>query len=201
MIKFLCLHGLHQNSKYLKKKLDPVFSKLNISYKCLEGPFNSIPDSFYKKTINLSLGYDNKNTFKSWFSDNKNSLNYIAKIMKDNQDINGIFGFSEGASVASIISSNLFLHQYNLQNELKYVILVGGYINPNKIYYDYYSSGINQNTSIIHIIGDKDNIVTVNDSIKLHNYHKISNPKTSMIIHNRGHIIPINILKDIKFNI
>ena len=198
MIKFLCLHGLHQNSKYLKKKLDPVFSKLNISFKCLEGPFNSTPSPIHKQTINLSLGHNNKNTFKSWFNDNENSLTHIAKIMKDNQDINGIFGFSEGASVASIISSNLFLQQYNLQHELKYLILVGGYINPNKIYHDYYSSGINLNTSIIHIIGDKDSIVTMNNSIKLHNYHKISNPNTSMIIHNRGHIIPTNILKDIK---
>ena len=115
--------------------------------------------------------------------------NFDSKSIKQQSTIDGIIGFSQGASIASIITTNKFKENNFLENTFKN-IYISGFLDYDINYKTYYESGYPDKDTYFHIIGKKDKVISINKSLELCQLHE--NNYSQVHIHNRGHIIPKN---------
>lgn len=105
------------------------------------------------------------------------SAEYLKKLHKEHEFV-GVFGFSQGAGVASWISSIL-------NPPPSFLVLCGGFLcNPPDMRLSI--AGFKGNS--LHIIGQKDEIIPSSVSLELFNIYK--GPKT-LLEHPNGHKVPL----------
>lgn len=193
MNRFLCLHGLFQNTRIIQKHFVPIVKKYNALDYYLDAPHTVIPH--YKKLQKLKVIYKNEfDNYLSWTryptymnENDMDTLKYIADYLNDNPSINGIVGFSQGAMIASIVNTDFFYEKYNIKNNIKNMILISAFRYNNCFMNEIYSTKIVCNNSL-HIIGMNDPIISPNKSMDI--YRLYNSKYAKLITHERGHTIP-----------
>ncbi|XP_054157707.1 esterase OVCA2-like [Oppia nitens] len=198
-LKVLCLHGYRQTSvafksksggfrKLLKNKLDFVF--IDGPHLVPTGPQN--PD-----------GTDDSRSW--WFSDVDpdyfssaqesdickgfdQSVDLIRHTFETQGPFDGILGFSQGSALVALICCLKQLKEFNY--DLKFVVLVAGFQSLSASHLKLFDRLDSQLIDIpsLHIIGESDQVIAKEKSVKLSNIFK--NPY--IVYHSGGHLVPSN---------
>ncbi|KAJ3213163.1 Ovarian cancer-associated protein 2 [Dinochytrium kinnereticum] len=211
--RVLCLHGYTQNSDVfrtrtaiLRKDLASLAELVYINAPHIVPPS---PDQISEVgTAKLS----ESDRPRSWWTDEdgehgfREAISLIKRQWEENGPFDGILGFSQGATTAAILGSELSVSAENgtlTSTPPKYLIIVSGFI-PAKagdaaverwLPTDAHSAvneGITApyNFETLHVIGNRDEWVRPERSHALANRYPKS--LTSIIEHDGGHFIPTN---------
>jgi predicted esterase len=182
MKRVLCLHGYQQNALHFKGRLSALgkkMKKLNIELCFIDAP--------------IELLNDESKIMRAWWTRDEEtkkyhgayeSLEYLENFCNQNGPFEGILGFSQGASMAS-----LFLSAFQKTTTFKYAILIGGFIPRDpEIASRYYNETL-LDVDSLHLFGEQDEIITADESRKL---AKIFDESRSVqVLHPGGHYIPL----------
>ena len=199
--RVLVLHGYRQSGSILKEKTktfrrglkkemefqfmtapfrlnptDPEEEKEGIEYyqwwtTTLEGLFNNpsydtIEESCEAVSEALIKGFDNKG---------------------ERKDFDGILGFSQGATLLSLMLFHGMLENKNL----KFAIIIGAFTVTDETYkFDNENTLAKTEIPTLHVYGEGDDLVHYNHSQK--NANKFNPELTSEFLHKGGHHIPSN---------
>jgi len=129
-LRFLCLHGWRTSGDILRMQsaalraylqLDCVFPNALF---CAEGP----PDD------GVATFYPDMDYFEWYFKDDRHvrsideNLSYLVQFIQKHGPFDGILGFSQGASFATMLADRLSTEK-GISSNVKYIILIGG-VNP-----------------------------------------------------------------------
>ena len=117
------------------------------------------------------------------------TLDFINIIFQKQGPFDGIFSFSQGASLGSILSQISFSNNERFNFiRFKFAILVAGFKSGQKQHDIFYNLENKINIPTLHLIGNGDKVIPSDMSLTLTNY--FVNPKIHM--HEGGHFIPVN---------
>lgn len=172
MKTILFLHGFGQSASIFEAKVGALrkdLQRLNIKTLFIQAPH----------ALKSGDGF-------AWWnaSDDRlvyHGLNESIELLKKRhaeEAFDGIFGFSQGAAMASYIAGTL-------EPQPAFLIVCGGFVcRPNEML-----SGIaNFRGTSLHIVGQSDQIVDPATSLNLFNI--LPNPK-SLLEHPHGHVVPL----------
>ena len=188
-LKILCLHGYRQNGKVFKSRIKKM---INLFKDIADFYFVTSPTSYdpqgdiREATLNvyeLIPNYSNQCVW--WLSSENNeiyfhaneSLAFLKKIWEKEGGFDGILGFAQGGTLASIMSCRGFDPQF--------IILISSYIPRAKEFAD---MNVEQSlkTPSLHILGKNDILVVPERSRKLHELFVSG----KIIEHEGGHFVP-----------
>jgi hypothetical protein len=117
------------------------------------------------------------------------TLEYINSLFEKQGPFHGIFAFSQGACLGSILSqiSSTNNEKYNFIR-FKFAILIAGFKSGQLMHDIYYDLDNKINIPSLHLIGTGDKVIPSDMALKLTNY--FVDPKVHM--HEGGHFIPVN---------
>lgn len=207
MINILFLHGYRQNEiifrEIVEKNLGDIFrNEINLLF--CQGPHIILP---FKGVNGESLPNQNDNERGWWLSDFdptynehnlkesesglEQSLIYLDDIFEKFGPIDGVFGFSQGASLTSILSliSSSNSDKYK-SIRFKFCIFVSGFKSEKLAHEEFYKqNNVILNLPSLHIFGKLDEIITRDMSLKLANDTYL-NPVLHE--HSLDHIVPFD---------
>ncbi|KAJ3104341.1 hypothetical protein HDU97_009314 [Phlyctochytrium planicorne] len=193
--RLLCLHGYTQSAIVFKNRTailrKDLSSLADLVY--ADGPY-IVPSE--------TEAADGKDIQRSWWSEDEGfqpSLAYLKTIWKEQGPFTGILGFSQGATTAAILASEIILS--DPAEELthpKYIIVVSGFL-PTKAgdeaverwFPKVVSSEIVSpyNITSLHVIGARDNwVVPERSRLLMERYGE----KAMLLEHDGGHLVPTN---------
>lgn len=192
-LKILCLHGLLQNSSILERKLLEIIKTISQYYEVetiIPNGHISISSEDYIDIMGLDSSDDKQIDKRGWYFFNEDKTKYwgLEKTIEDmvdisntHKDINLIFGFSQGGTIAILMSIyKVIKHEYNhIFPGLKGLILCSTSLRSRPINKEYEEisglylnkvmEGIDINDQIdipsLHIYGEEDEIVSPEYSI------------------------------------
>ncbi|CAI4232835.1 unnamed protein product [Auanema sp. JU1783] len=189
-LRVLCLHGYRQNGILFREKTGS-FRKLMKKYADFEfvsAPlipsvadevrrddarawwFSKASDEFSSRDVTeIATGFDE-------------SVSSVVDFVKENGPFDGLFGFSQGASMCHLL---LALEKAGkIQLNFKFAILCAGFLSLSSVH----SSLLTYNFDIpsFHIYGESDDIVNSKRSIELAS--KFENSRC--VTHEGGHCVP-----------
>ena len=208
-LKILFLHGFLQSGEVLRQQLKPLFDTFESKNINIEAIF---PDG----NLSLSKNSNNKKTWMYWetngLSDTElfkreeieyfnfdNSINQLKNIFKENDNIDFIIGYSQGAVLIYFILLFFYNEKKEFQSHLpslKGLVLISGFCNPSPsnlilkekledlLKNEDYITEINS----FHLIGKNDTYITPDMSLglsKLFNKDKID-----VEYHSGTHVLP-----------
>ncbi|XP_025095344.1 esterase OVCA2-like isoform X2 [Pomacea canaliculata] len=192
-LKILCIHGYRQNAqlfrektgsfrKVIKKYADLVFitapnqvPPLSSDKEVIEGDhtgwwFSNLDDSFHAQDrTDCCKGYEN-------------SVLLIEKTLKEQGPFDGILGFSQGASMVSLLCG--IQEQQPDKKLFNFAILVAGFKSRSSSHDILYSKKISIPT--LHVYGESDKIIPKDMSEDLLQYFE----DYIVLQHLGGHFIP-----------
>jgi predicted esterase len=182
MKRVLCLHGYQQNAVHFKGRLSALSKKLkrlNIELCFVDAP--------------ILLPNEESKIMRAWWTRDdetkkyigaQSSLEFLHEHCTENGPFEGILGFSQGASMAS-----LFIAAFQQKFMFKYAIFIGGFIpRDSEISENYFALPLLE-IDTLHIYGEQDEIITADESRKLSNVFDAS--RCIQVAHAGGHYIPL----------
>jgi predicted esterase len=175
--KLLCLHGYTQNGPLFAKRIAVLrkqLAKHNIECIFPSGPFKATEtseedeQSWWNHQNNIYVGM-------------KESISILIKFVDENGPVNGIIGFSQGAAMTSILANSLKIKP-------DYIIVVGGFLPRDLDAVELITFTGPQ----LHVMGAKDELVTVETSKNLVNHMARFNAASDIHLfeHDGGHFVP-----------
>ena len=121
------------------------------------------------------------------------SLNYINTLFETQGPFDGVFGFSQGACLTSILST---ISEANSSQEasiykfikFKFAIIVAGFKSGQVQHQTYYDMDNIVKIPTLHVIGKGDKVIPYEMSMKLTELYEDPN----VFVHELGHYIPVN---------
>ncbi|GAB1601098.1 esterase OVCA2-like isoform X1 [Argonauta hians] len=199
IFRILCIHGYRQNAQLFREKTGS-FRKLlknKAEFVFISAP-NKIP---VDKTDSETEGKDAKDVDGRswWFSREDNyfnaklesnccdgyeqSVNMIKNVFKEQGPFDGLFGFSQGASLVSLLCG---LREQDPEGDLKFsfAIIVAGFKSRSSQHQPLYEHKVTIPT--LHVIGDTDGVIPKDMSEELlENY-----TNRTVLSHTGGHYVP-----------
>ncbi|EDO38112.1 predicted protein [Nematostella vectensis] len=192
-LKILCIHGYRQSASSCKDKLGAFrksLKKLPLEFVYITAP-NKIP-----KTITGEEAGPDNDEYGWWFSKPDDSydplsptelckgfdssIDLIHKTFKEQGPFDGVFAFSQGACLASILCA---MKDQGLL-DFRFAILVAAFKSRSATHSNYYSDIISCPT--LHVYGDTDSVIPKENSEDL--VKCFANPMT--LNHTGGHFVP-----------
>ncbi|ORX49990.1 FSH1-domain-containing protein [Piromyces finnis] len=201
-LKILCLHGYAQNLKIFQKRTAVLKKALKSVAELyyVAGPHVSSmnPADHQKLVIDENTPEDEKPLGWWNFSDDdkkyfglEESLELLLKIMKEEGPFDGVFGFSQGSSMAAILCSHLELENEKGNQEVpptpKFVMFFSGFRPDDDAYNKYFNSERKLKIKSLHVYGEEDKWLNPERSKKLATFYE--NP--TILTHSGGHFIPM----------
>lgn len=181
MLKILCLHGSEQNSEIFRSRLGRLPHKSRHvvqSFRVVDAP-HSLPiregddvplRTWYKRNSDGSLIRDTLEC----------SVDMLEQLWVSDGPFDGMLGFSMGGSVAVYLAT-----MPSRFPGLKFVFVAGA---PDKLQASIDDSVPTINMPSLHVIGQRDNVVTVKHMTDLAN--RFCHDSCEIIMHEQGHCIP-----------
>ncbi|ETV98950.1 hypothetical protein H310_08431 [Aphanomyces invadans] len=188
-MRLLCLHGMFQNSAVFRSKTEHLLQYLprGVELVYLDGPINLVPKAV-TKPIDTS-------DFRAWWNPQdgmsvqtqRQVINYVANAVSKGGPIDGLVGFSQGASLASWLCSEVA--QEDLDWSPSVAIFLGGYVNPKD---GIFARGLVPDVRSFHVSGMSDRVVPASKSEELAAlFEQGTHPHlVSRHSHAQGHIVP-----------
>ncbi|KAK8799614.1 hypothetical protein WA158_006162 [Blastocystis sp. Blastoise] len=202
--RILCLHGRYQCAKTFQSKmslLSHLCSKLPIEFTFMNGPFVDIPPILKKGNRfvhSVPSIRDVEDEYRGWWpGTNRDNFPYIHGTLVNYLELNdirkfdGIIGFSQGAALASILSSEEMSSELHWQPKM--VILFSGNL-PKLIYPELYTTNFISDISTLHIYGKQDQVIPFSSANELYEAMKHDIFDCQILAHPSGHIIPVDTL-------
>ncbi|KAG2204678.1 serine hydrolase FSH [Mucor mucedo] len=212
-LRILCLHGMVQNAVVFRKKTSVIRKKLD---KIAELVFVSAPqvitDPKYTSEAHRAAAadenspeearpcawwhpYDDKQTEDGYYAGFKESVSFLKEFMTKEGPFDGVFGFSQGACLAAVITvcledrtlaPSLFGPEFEHPN-FKFAIIAAGFKPlPQKATEHIWTHKIT--TPTLHMIGEEDKLITPDLQQTL--VDQCIDP--IVIRHAGGHVVPSN---------
>ncbi|KAI7850011.1 serine hydrolase FSH [Circinella umbellata] len=213
-LKILCLHGMVQNGTVFRKKTAVLRKKLD---KIADLVYVTAPhlvlDPEYTTEIHRIAAAEplaheelkpfgwwqpirnRPNTSDGYYQGFKESIEYIKKVMIEQGPFDGVFGFSQGACFAALLSEllenrtlvpDLIPHDFN-HPAFRFAIIAAGF----KTVSQEATGALFQNqikTPSIHLIGEADTVIEPQKMLDLANTFV----QPVIFKHAGGHLVPTN---------
>ncbi|CAI5703914.1 hypothetical protein KXD40_002523 [Peronospora effusa] len=201
--RVLCLHGYRQDAIKFRGRIAALRRtfKSSVEFVCLDAPF-PVPDAsiLEEKHINSKNTNEQVNQLK-WFDfihDTQSehyllerveeSLEYVANFIKKEGPFDGILGFSQGGTMASLI-----LHKQVRDSEFPFAFRFAFFVSAGACYDQKYMINVKVDLPSLHVIGETDAVVEKKSSLAL----KDRFIDAKVLMHPGGHYIPTNkVVKD-----
>ncbi|TYZ58113.1 hypothetical protein PybrP1_011667 [[Pythium] brassicae (nom. inval.)] len=177
-LRVLCLHGYRQNGETLRSRIAAFRRafKSSVEFVCVDAPIVLQNDHSAK---------NDSSSGKVTLSHVDESIEYIAKICREQGPFDGIFGFSQGGTIASLTVQRQHVKPEDWPAPFRFAIFVSA---PHSQDPNYGDRELKLEMPSLHMIGETDTVV---------------NPKSSQILaagfvapttfgHAGGHHIPAN---------
>lgn len=217
-LRVLCLHGMYQNATvfasktaHLRKGHDELAEFIYV-----DGPFTVVPKILTQRPPKAS-GQTNEHAksqrrvrcskkheeFRSWWRPASGSLHVSDTQLDDDRavlleflqtklvelgEIDGVMGFSQGATLASWMCSRQARDELRWSPRL--AILIGSYLGPDQYAM---TSGIVPHVATLHMFGSNDHVISADRSQRVVNRFEEDKQSSNQVIrsiHNQGHVIP-----------
>ncbi|DAZ98071.1 TPA: hypothetical protein N0F65_001946 [Lagenidium giganteum] len=209
LFRLLCLHGMYQNAELFATKTQHLRAKHHdlIDFVYVDGPFNTVPRilSQGKKSSHLKsrVRCTKKNDeFRAWWrpagphqpspsqldDDRDTLLSFLSDKLEEVGEIDGVLGFSQGASLAAWLCTTQARSE--LRWSPKLAVIIGGYKGPQQYSF---SSGIEPDILSLHLYGANDHVISACKSLKLVDVFKKSQTQENQVFavpHDQGHVVP-----------
>jgi len=188
-MRILCLHGMYQRASVFEQKTQHLAQALDVELLFLDGPVHVVP-----KILRQSKKPFATEDYKAWWdpkipmtADTHSQLfQYVGDAIKKEGNIDGVLGFSQGASMASLLCSTE-AHE-KLQWTPKVAVLFGGYTDNA---YDLLTlQAIMPQVHSLHMYGINDNVVPAKRSQDLATIFKKAQAQVVEYSHGQGHVVP-----------
>ncbi|KAF4318925.1 hypothetical protein BBO99_00007912 [Phytophthora kernoviae] len=195
--RVLCLHGYRQDALKLRGRIAALRRtfKSSVEFVCLDAPFEVPYEPTTEEHANTGETGENVKQLKwcDFKRDNETgefllerveeSLEYIASFVKTEGPFDGIFGFSQGGSMASMI-----MQRQVSSTESPFAFRFAIFVSAGAIGDPKYTSDQKVDLPSLHIIGETDAVVGNDRSRILMDI--FVNP--TLLMHPGGHYIPTN---------
>ncbi|KAI8062185.1 serine hydrolase FSH [Gongronella butleri] len=209
-LRILCLHGMSQNATIFRKKTAVIRKKLD-----------KIADLVYVTAPHLSLHPDHTSEilreaaadptapedlkpFGWWlpsdgdeFDGLKESMAMLKKVMIEQGPFDGVFGFSQGAALASMLTAMLddrtlapeFIDNDFVHPRFRFSLVSASFIPESKsLACRLFLRDAKITTPSLHMIGEKDSLIVPERMEKL----AAAFDKPTFLHHAGGHVVPSN---------
>ena len=197
LLKILMLHGFRQSEaafrersgglrKYLKKQAEFTFCEAPHRVPNAEAVNEDIEKGWW-----FSSAENTYNALEITECDDgfKETLEYINTIFQTKGPFDGIFGFSQGGCLASILSKLCVENNADYEFiRFKFTIIVAGFKSNQIQHQIFYDSNRKIDLPSMHLIGNADKVIPSDVAVSLTEY--FLNPK--IFYHDAGHFIPVN---------
>ncbi|OWZ08934.1 hypothetical protein PHMEG_00018450 [Phytophthora megakarya] len=207
-LRLLCLHGMYQDAATFSVKTKHLrgFSA-DVDFVFLDGPFTIVPPILARQSKRPSESKrvrcaKKKNEFRAWWrplgvhQDDPSNLDedrdvlvtFLREKLDEVGDVDGVVGFSQGASLAAWMCSEQARDE--LQWSPKLAVLVGGYLGSPQYALD---SGILPDIASLHVFGSNDYVISAAKSqqvVDLFKQHETLENRVLTSVHTQGHVIP-----------
>ena len=195
-LRILMIHGYRQNEHVFRDKTGGLRKNLkNLCELVYCEAYHNIPKEYCLNQLN-----EEENLERCWFlkepgcsfnyeEDFKKSIEHLDKIFRDKGPFDGIWGFSQGATMVAILTKLLTdEHKTHLISnvDFKFVIIAATSKSIQNELDKYYDSNRKIDLPSLHIIGKNDKLVEYTKALELTEYFK----KPKIYIHELGHCIP-----------
>ncbi|RLN57865.1 hypothetical protein BBP00_00007305 [Phytophthora kernoviae] len=195
--RVLCLHGYRQDALKIRGRIAALRRtfKSSVEFVCLDAPFEVPYEPTTEEHANTGETGENVKQLKwcDFKRDNETgefllerveeSLEYIASFVKTEGPFDGIFGFSQGGSMASMI-----MQRQVSSTESPFAFRFAIFVSAGAIGDPKYTSDQKVDLPSLHIIGETDAVVGNDRSRILMDI--FVNP--TLLMHPGGHYIPTN---------
>jgi pimeloyl-ACP methyl ester carboxylesterase len=205
-LRVLCLHGYHGNAQVLRRQLAPLANDLEglVEFVFVDAPSLAAGDFGWWHAEAAGIAATERGTgvgraakrYKGW----QKTRDAIASAFRLQGPFDGVFGFSQGAALASLLvglrSQDGFVESQlgNPESEILcqsksltfgFAVMVGGFVVADADLADLYGERSNYDLPSAHIIGRSDAVVPSEASLRLAS--KFNNPL--ILEHEGGHVI------------
>ncbi|CAH0520760.1 unnamed protein product [Peronospora belbahrii] len=214
-LRLLCLHGMYQDAVTFMSKikhLRGINSDTHVEFIFLDGPIITLPpilarQSKQQTTIALTnhkrLHIVTKKTkFRAWWrplgnhqegsssldEDRNILINLLREKLDEVGDVDGVVGFSQGASLAAWMCSKQACVE--LQWSPKLAVLMGSYLGSPQFSLD---SGVVPDIASLHAFGSNDFVIPATKSQQVVDIFKQQETLKNRVltsVHTQGHVIP-----------
>ncbi|KAL3663175.1 hypothetical protein V7S43_011585 [Phytophthora oleae] len=214
-LRLLCLHGMYQDAATFAGKTKPLRgANGDVDFVFLDGPFTIVPPILARQSKRPSRSgtasskpkrvrcAKKKTEFRAWWrplgvhqddpsnldGDRDVLLTFLREKLDEIGDIDGVVGFSQGASLAAWMCSEQA--RAELQWSPKLAVLVGSYFGSPQYSLD---SGIIPDIASLHVFGSNDYVIPAAKSQQVVDIFKQQETlKTRVLtsVHTQGHVIP-----------
>lgn len=182
-LQFLCLHGWRTSGDILRMQTAALRSYLQIN--CVfpnaaiaaDGP----PDD------GVTTFYPDMNYFEWYLKGEQReesidqSLCYLLEFVERQGPFDGILGFSQGSSMATMLADRLLSNGSLQPSVLRYILLIGGVEPPSS-----HAPRIPLDIKSLHVMGLQDDVLPRSKALK----DMFANDFATVIEHGEGHNIP-----------
>ena len=175
-IRVLCLHGYHGSGRILREQMRPLTEGL--------GPFVEFVHIDAPSIAEGDFGWWHEG-FRGW----EKTRDWMVGFFGEQQPFDGIFGFSQGAALASLLVGMRGIGggpPVPGPLSFEFAVMVGGFRSDSAVHAPLYAGVENYDLPSLHIMGRSDSIVPIADSRVLAG--QFSAPV--VLEHSGGHVIP-----------
>ncbi|POM64230.1 Serine hydrolase (FSH1) [Phytophthora palmivora] len=192
--RVLCLHGYRQDALKLRGRIAALRRtfKSSVEFVCLDAPFDVPYEPTTEEHANNEETGENVKQLK-WCDFTRDeetgqyllqrveeSIEYVANFVKKEGPFDGIFGFSQGGTMASLILQR--------QEESPFAFRFAMFVSAGACGDPKYTSDVMVDLPSLHIIGETDAVVDNERSVAL----KDQFVNAKLLMHPGGHYIPTN---------
>uniref|UniRef100_H3GMP9 Serine hydrolase domain-containing protein n=2 Tax=Phytophthora ramorum TaxID=164328 RepID=H3GMP9_PHYRM len=195
--RVLCLHGYRQDALKLRGRIAALRRafKSSVEFVCLDAPFdvpyeptseehaNSGETGEEVKQLKWCDFIRDEETGRYLLERVDESIEYVANFVKTEGPFDGIFGFSQGGTMASLI-----LQRQVSTSDSPFAFRFAFFVSAGACDDPKYTSDVKVDMSSLHIIGETDAVVDNERSLALKD--TFVDPK--LLMHPGGHYIPTN---------
>ncbi|KAI9096161.1 serine hydrolase FSH [Phlyctochytrium arcticum] len=187
-LRILCLHGYTQNADVFRKRIAVVTKDLKklADFVFISAP-HSLPDETPQSEFSRLAIPEGEGQRAWWISEGDGteyvgvdkSLDYIESVWKSQGPFDGLFGFSQGATMAALVASYL-------DPAPRFSFHVSGFIPRAKTQLELLDR-LSPKLPSLHVIGNSDSWVAPERSEQLATKF---GPSKKVMFHDGGHFIP-----------
>ncbi|KAG7392797.1 Ovarian cancer-associated protein 2 [Phytophthora pseudosyringae] len=215
-LRLLCLHGMYQDAATFGGKTKPLRGvSADVDFVFLDGPFTIVPPILARQSKRPSASCaasskpkrvrcaKKKTEFRAWWrplgihqedpsnldGDRDVLMSFLREKLDEVGDVDGVVGFSQGASIAAWMCSEQA--RAELQWSPKLAVLIGSYLGSPQYSLD---SGIIPDIASLHVFGSNDYVIPAAKSQQVVDIFKQQEQtlenRVLTSVHTQGHVIP-----------
>ncbi|CAI5744670.1 unnamed protein product [Peronospora destructor] len=209
-LRLLCLHGMYQDAVTFMGKTKHLHGiNSNVELIFLDGPFITMPPILARQSKRPSAAFSKikhihsskkKMEFRAWWrlpsihQEDSSSLdrdrdvliNFLREKLDEVGDVDGVVGFSQGASLAAWMCSEQACTE--LQWSPKLAVLFGSYVSSPQFSLD---SGVVPDISSLHVFGLNDYVIPAAKSQQVMDiFQETLDNRVLTSVHAKGHVVP-----------